>query len=490
MSVASRPGWGALALFASLVATCAAPEVTTPGSKPSPGPSAPGGATDPGGGSARPQPGGGGGGSFTLPDAGPAAPKPVTGVDDKDRKCAEDVQQARQTPVDLLLLVDSSGSMDNPQPRTKWIMVRDALTGFVKDTRSSGLGVGLQFFPELNTHGCMADVECGGTNTRAVLFCQKPRACAVKGVDAGKAQACSVLLSPCKSGVTCALVGRCSVSGAACFVGQPCPGGMAGDTCTDMPGKCITDITSCEAADYQKAAVAIAELPGSQGRLMDALVMRKPGGGTPMGAAVEGGLKQLQAHLAAHPGRRGVLVLATDGVPDGCPDDAAEPINARLAAARAADPSISTYVIGVFSSVDQMKARPVLDGLATAGGTGMPFVLTPTDDLTQKFQEALEQIRGRALACEFDIPPPRTGTIDYKKVNVSFQTAAGTEEVLYAGTEARCDPMKGGWYYDVDPATGAKPSRVIVCPATCQRFKAEPTASVQLRFGCGTNYIP
>ena len=70
-----------------------------------------------------------------------------------------------------------------------------------------------------------------------------------------------------------------------------------------------------------------------------------------------------------------------------------------------------------------------------------------------------------------------------------LQAAAGTgEDIPYVSTAARCDPMRGGWYYDVDPAMAA-PTRVVTCPATCDRLKAEPNANVNLVFGCKTIVI-
>jgi len=48
--------------------------------------------------------------------------------------------------------------------------------------------------------------------------------------------------------------------------------------------------------------------------------------------------------------------------------------------------------------------------------------------------------------------------------------------------------MLGGWYYDVPPATGP-PSRILVCPASCGRFKSAPDANVSLLFGCETQVI-
>jgi hypothetical protein len=208
-----------------------------------------------------------------------------------------------------------------------------------------------------------------------------------------------------------------------------------------------------------------------------------------MGPAVRGGLARLRAHVMANPGRRVALVLVSDGLPDGfCGGNFAQRIVEDVAGAQMAMPAIPTYVIGVFAQVDIPRAQPVLAQLATAGGTGQPFVLMTSADLGQRFQEALNQIRGTALACEFTIPAGM-GAIDYTRVNVRWRGANSQEDLLYVGSAARCDPTRGGWYFDVDPATGGTPKRVLICDASCTKFKSDAAAKVELRFGCKTRAI-
>ena len=202
-----------------------------------------------------------------------------------------------------------------------------------------------------------------------------------------------------------------------------------------------------------------------------------------MQPAVEGSLRHLTMRLQGQPGGRAALVLATDGLPEGCGTQSVPAIVMNLAAARAA--SIPTYVIGVFTAAMLPTSQPVLAELATAGGTGQPFVLEPNQGLTQAFTEALNQIRGAALACEFQIPRPPSGTQDFGKVNVRFTGAAGSQDILYVGAADRCDPTRGGWYYDVNPGAGT-PDRIIVCPATCRRFQAEAAGQVEIGIGCTT----
>jgi hypothetical protein len=121
-----------------------------------------------------------------------------------------------------------------------------------------------------------------------------------------------------------------------------------------------------------------------------------------------------------------------------------------------------------------------------AGGSGRPFVLSATDDLGQKLLDALNVVRGEALACQFAVP--NMPGIDFLKVNVRIQSNGGMEEIGYVRSADRCDPTKGGWYYDTDPATSA-PTRVIVCDATCNRYKLDASAKVDLLFGCRTRII-
>ena len=113
-----------------------------------------------------------------------------------------------------------------------------------------------------------------------------------------------------------------------------------------------------------------------------------------------------------------------------------------------------------------------LGQFAAAGGTMAPFFVRPPEDVSARFLEALNQIRAATLPCEYVIPAAKADTLDFQKVNLHFKGPGREEDIPYVGRADRCDPMRGGWYYDVDPAMG-RPARVIACPATCSQFKAE-----------------
>jgi hypothetical protein len=475
-----------LAATAAAVGGCSKPEVTGSG----PGTDRAGG----GGGIGGP----GGSGSTTdgpvvvLPDAGGgAAPAPPPGLGDK---CAEDSHQAEQIPVDLLLVVDTSGSMTFlGGNRSKWSRATEGLAGFLKDPRSAGLGVGLQFFPTLAPEKeCTTEQECPPAGIFAER-CQQRSACGVAGaLLPNDALDCDGDLDECPVGQVCLPIGRCSASGARCLgVGQPCPGGMTGDSCQVAPRLCNLPSGSWCTQPFDRPAVPIAALPGSEPALAKALSAVIPRGGTPLGPAVRGALTHLRGHLMTNPGRRGAVVVVSDGLPDGyCSGNNIAQMLPDVQRAATGMPAIPTYVIGVFAEDEVLRARPALEQLATAGATGAPFVLTAMDDLSQRFQEALNQIRGTAVACEFKIPPPTAGgSLDFGKVNVRTQAGGVDQDLLYVGSAGRCDPMRGGWYFDADPATGGVPGRVLLCEASCNGIKAAAGSRVEVRYGCKTRAI-
>jgi hypothetical protein len=72
-------------------------------------------------------------------------------------------------------------------------------------------------------------------------------------------------------------------------------------------------------------------------------------------------------------------------------------------------------------------------------------------------------------------------------VNVKFTKADGTASVFpqAKGGASACD-AGGGWYYDVDPAAGT-PTKITLCPASCDAVKAAGSGSkVDVLLGCQT----
>jgi hypothetical protein len=82
------------------------------------------------------------------------------------------------------------------------------------------------------------------------------------------------------------------------------------------------------------------------------------------------------------------------------------------------------------------------------------------------------------------IPPPPDGqTFDRNKVNLQFSAGGQAAQPIGAVPSAgECANVSGGWHYD-DPAN---PTKVLVCPQTCQTIQAIPDARVDVSFGCET----
>jgi hypothetical protein len=272
------------------------------------------------------------------------------------------------------------------------------------------------------------------------------------------------------------------------FIADPKSAGL-GVGLTFFPNRTPTNVNTCRLDYYATPAVTIAPLPMNAAALNAAINGRARCCDTATRPGMEGVFTYLRAHAAMNPDRRAIFLLITDGLPNGCgAGNTVDAIAEFLRAARTGALSITTYAIGVFGDMDRAEGELALNSWAMAGGSGQPFVLSATENLGEKLVDALNEVRGTALACQFAVP--NMPGIDFTKVNVRVQSNGGMDELGYVPSADRCDPVKGGWHYDVDPATSATPpTRVIICPATCNRYKLDATAKVDLLFGCKTRVI-
>jgi hypothetical protein len=408
-----------------------------------------------------------------------------------DAACAVGTQVAQKVPLDLYIMMDSSGSMTGTVAgnQTKWDAVRSALTTFLRDPKSAGLGVGIQYFPLLRPgvpDECETDGQCVGSGPCDIL-----RTCSA-----------SSMITPCLTNGDCrgmgmcVRLGICGVSPSYCSPAGPAYScsAAAGDGCLPIAGYCLgRDL--CDAAAYATPAVEVAALPGAEAALVNSLNLHVVDGLTPTAGALSGAIQHAQALARANPTHKLAVLLATDGLPSECTPveiAGANGISAIAAAAFRATPAVATYVIGVFTPDEQAEAQTNLDALAAAGGTGRAFVINTNQNVSQSFVDALNAVRSSGLACQYMLPTAMQdgGQLDYFSVNVQFTPGAGSPVTVgNVKDRASCSPTRGGWYYDVDPSTGATPRTISICDTSCEQLKADPVGRVDILLGCTTIYI-
>lgn len=399
--------------------------------------------------------------------------------------CAQVVSKGETAPLDMYVLLDKSSSMLDVTGAgpTKWDAIRTALESFVNDPASAGMGVGLQYFPQLKAGVpavCTTNAQCGAGGPCFLASCD----------NTGVVTPCAGN-SDCKGGGRCIPFGVCErypVGGSPEFcspIGGTCTGGLG--NCIDVPDRWCVNGIQCTQDVYATPAVAIAPLPGNAMPLMSSIDGTTPEGRTPTAPALQGAITEASTWAKANPGHRVVAVLATDGLPTECTPTDITGVAALANNGVSATPSINTFVIGVFGP-DDTDSPANLDTIAKAGGTTKAFVVDTSGDVTKQFQAALQAIRGSALvSCDFKIPPS-TGSamLDYGKVNLEVTKSGGQkQQLVYVDNDAACASATGpAWHYDIAPPAGT-PERIIVCPNTCSSIiTSDPGAVVNLQIGC------
>ena len=441
------------------------------------------------------------------------------GVGASGNECGGDEYQAMLVPLDLYVMLDSSSSMlDTIGTQTKWDAIRSAVTTFINDPASAGIGIGVQFFPQRDPKipdTCTTQAQCGENNLCLNNFCQNAGPgffvcdtnadCVQNRQDFGP---CTPLTFCYSSGGTtlCHDNSECTGGRGDCVPYNQCSGNTnlicpaRGTACTTSTGQsygtCEAQAPQCEhtancdAGAYAAPAAEIATLPDAAANLSQVIGPKMPKGQTPTSPALEGAIEHAQEWAKAHAGHTVAVLLATDGLPTECvadPTNDTTGIAGVVSVAKAGvrgTPSIQTFVIGVFSHDDDtmLNAGSNLDQIATAGGTTSAHIVGSTGNVEQDFLDALEEIRGTRLPCTFQIPAPTSGHFDKQQVNVVF-AQGGKKQTLYYWPDAKsCDESDGGWYYD-DPSA---PTQIIACPASCTAFQNATGGKVSIELGCQT----
>jgi hypothetical protein len=453
----------------------------------------------------------GGGGTTGSGGTGGSAPGIDASFDlspGNDGICSTTMTEAQPVPLDLYVLMDASLSMNETTTAgaSKWVEVRNAMNTFFASQSSAGLGVGLKFFPGVQS-GAPATCTGDGPDTACGNFgpCDRRKTCVGTAQSTMAVTPLCVDASTCGT-TTCSLIKQCT-GGTYCAAGPTAPTTACGG-CTDFAGYChLRD--RCDAAYYATPDVPVGILDGTTGgqaAMLNTMLMAKsPAGYTPTGPALSGALMFARQRITAMPTHRVAVVLVTDGLPGGFLGSAgtgfppAECLPGDIAGISAlamgtmgatGAPPVPTFVIGVFApGAAAQTAQTNLDMLAKAGQNSQAataVIIDTGQNVATALQTALQAVQSKAIACEYQLPA--TG-VDFKKVNVSFTSGSGGETTvghapIDGTTGAGCD-ARGGWYYDKDPMT-ATPTKITACPASCSMFQTDLNGRVNVVLGCPT----
>jgi len=511
-----------------------------------------------------PVPGAGGAGSMGGPGdvpAGSGAPGASAdgfgdldpGGDDIGATCFGETRATEQLGLDLFIMLDTSGSMLDPLPgqaaggaaATKWDSVRGALEAFVQSPETAEIGIGLQYFPQIEAgvpFTCDTNDQCGAfgpcSNSLCVVTVSQdddpddldppliftrvadggPTPCFDDAGCTGPNERCQTLAGECiippflftdvpdgsflnmnpdpdgtLQAPVCSQQSDCAgLPGTTCdplgicddFVNFCTPSlacGNAGE-CFALPSTCASQ-TKCDAGDYSTPAVAISAAPERSAAIVTSLGSQTPQGLTPTGPALEGALAQARAWAEEHPDRQVVTLLVTDGFPTECAPLEIPDIAALAQSASTAARPVRTFVVGVFSDDDLADdGQARLDEVARAGDTSSALIVNTAGDVTADFLAALDAVRTTSLSCDFSLT--QGGVLDFAAVNLDVTDASGaTTRLFNVGDAAGCSSDGNGWYYVNDPS--GVPQQIRVCPGACGSLQSgESTAELQI--GCAT----
>lgn len=351
--------------------------------------------------------------------------------------CAETKGVATKKQVDMFVMLDRSGSMNYP-------------------CAAGNCEAGNPPKGDCNIGSTLGSKWCNTINALSKYFKSAPAS--------GNAAAMQTFLPPSITGLTVQQL--CSASG---------PNSSTDLSASSIPG----------------AATGYVTLPSAS---FDTFLNNSvPEGQTPTLAAARGIVKFTGRAANQRAGRITIGVLVTDGDPsqaicgeNATIDDEVADVATILQNHYNAT-GIPTFVIGMngatFDRVEAMAvggsapSHPDSVGTITdacGNGAGPCRHFNIGDGNNEALAEALNLIQGFAVACKYNIPKPLVGAINYNDVKVLYNT---TELTKVSGAGA-C--VGDGWYYD----DNASPTTINLCPAQCSTAQANPTATINVSFGC------
>jgi hypothetical protein len=374
---------------------------------------------------------------------GGSTSNPMTDV---DAACVGEEEPAKLTRVNILFLLDKSGSMgDDPNggwnnAADRWNPVATTLRAFFEQP-STGLYASLSFLPadgDITTACKVTSYEDTSTNSIKVKLTLLD--------DAGRQK---FLAKLCDPAITPPAAGCIVPAG-----GTPTRPALQGtiDYAAIVQQNSLKDNT-----DSKTVIVFLTDGEPSFGYV-------------PSGSST---VNQL---------------FSCDDLTNGCPlgpagasgagtCSSADAEVAKVADVIASAPPKSIYLFGVGDlSTSTMETWADASGngaVALQGMSGTQAAAT--------LASALKALRTTQISCNIKIPTPAGGAaIDKDKVNVRYTDGSG--KVTQLTKSVGCTSTQPSWQYDNPNA----PTYIELCPSTCASLQQDPAGKVTVIFGCAT----
>lgn len=233
---------------------------------------------------------------------------------------------------------------------------------------------------------------------------------------------------------------------------------------------------TCNHQLYAVLDVPIGELPGNAFALTNSMPADAIGSPTPLYAGLRGALQAAVARQDLLPKHKVVVVMASDGGYNTC-GQGITAISSLATSARQYN-GVQTYVIAVQSSSN--INFDALQTIAISGGTNGLYDASDID----AFGDKMAEIRDAALGCDFNIPDaPANVQLSYDEVNFVYTPGGeGTPITIPHADDLEDCGDEPGWYYD----NNVMPTKIIVCPASCNTIQNDMEAEVEVAFGCAS----
>ena len=173
----------------------------------------------------------------------------------------------------------------------------------------------------------------------------------------------------------------------------------------------------CDGSGYNQPAVPLAALPGNAQPIINSLNNTSPSGTTPTEGALRGLTQFCKSYETAHPAEKCVGLLVTDGDPNGC-NNGQSFLAGIASTAYSGSPSVLTFTMGM-----QGATFSFLDAVAKAGGTNKSFNVSSGG--ATAFVQALQNIAGQILACDYAMPTTDGGTVNPDSIIMNYTSGAG-----------------------------------------------------------------